>query len=298
MANIMMFTLRDAAYPTALRGIPDAPETLYVRGMRLSDMPPMVAIVGSRTCTEYGEAAAYKLGYELAALGFVVVSGMASGVDSRAHRGALDAGGLTVAVLGCGSDICYPRENIRLMEDILQQGAIVSEYPAGTSSQAYRFPRRNRIISGLSLGLIVVEAAIKSGTQTTVKHAQSQGRKIMAVPGGIFSPRSGGTNELIRQGARLVTSGRDAAEYLGITSKVPVPKAIRTQTPLPGNMQGAEAKLIAHINQTAITVDELALATGLPVREVLSSLAMLEIKGAIRQTQGQRYVRADGMNLH
>ena len=296
MSDITMLTPMDAAFPKQLCGIPDAPKALYVRGMSLMDIPPMVAIVGSRTCTEYGEAAAYKLGKELAMLGFVVVSGMASGVDSRAHQGALDAGGLTVAVLGCGPDVCYPRENARLMEEILQQGAIVSEYPAGASALAYHFPRRNRIISGLSLGLVVAEAAVKSGTQTTVNHAKAQGKKIMAIPGNIFSPRSGGTNALIRNGAALVTSGRDVAECLGVAPRKGVLIPAKKKAEKPQGMSKTEAALYKHIGHEAKAVDELAIASGLPVREVLSSLVMLEIQGAIRQTPGARYVRADGIH--
>ena len=293
MSDIVTLTRTDDTYPPALRGIEDAPRELYVRGMNLTDMPNMVAIVGSRSCTAYGEDAAYRLGGELARLGFTVVSGMASGVDGRAHQGALDAGGLTVAVLGCGPDVCYPKEHAALMDKLPSQGAIVSEYPPGTAPAAYHFPRRNRIISGLSLGLVVVEAALKSGTQITVRHARQQGRKIMAVPGSIFSPRSGGTNELIRHGAALVACGKDVAEALGVKPPAVIPP--RKQKPRADvlRMNEAEQRLSRHIGHEPLSVDELTALSGLPVREVLAAISMLEISGVIRQTQGARYIRAN-----
>jgi len=309
MSEIDMLLLADENYPSLLKHIADPPPQLYCRGKALDIMPPMVGIVGARRCTEYGESVAYKLGKELASLGFTVVSGMAGGADSFAHQGALDAGGTTVAVLGCGVDICYPRHNRQLMDDIIKQGCIVSEYPPGTGALAHHFPQRNRIISGLCMGIVVVEAAARSGSLITARCALSQGRRLMAVPGSVFNEHSIGANALIRDGAALVTSGQDIQAALAEPLDTPAqaassvnktmidrkpmaaaqPKPSPAARPAPSNP--LEARLYEHISYEARTADELSYRSDMHIKDVLGALSMLEIHGFIRRTQGQRFVR-------
>ena len=313
MSGRNRLVLTDDSYPPRLKEIPDPPKQLYVRGQSLDLSAPMVGIVGARRCTEYGESAGYKLGKELAALGITVVSGMAYGVDSYAHQGALDNGGLTIAVLGCGVDVCYPKRHRQLMDDIIERGCVVSEYPDGTQPVAHHFPQRNRIISGLCLGLVVVEASAKSGALITARCALAHRRKLMAVPGSIFNEHSVGTNELIRNGAIPVTNGQDIQEALtsaygtrsnalptidrpilsaaSIDKIVSNTKAAPKQAPAPSFSSPTEAQLYACISYEAKTADELAYLSGLHIKDVLGALSMLEINDHIRRTQGQRFVR-------
>ena len=208
--DVFVITVQDAAYPSRLREIYNAPLLLYGKGaMPLFDDEAAVTVVGTRDRTPYGVQVAEEWGYELAKQGAVVVSGLAKGIDAAAHRGALRAGGFTAAILGCGVDVVYPAENRRLYEDILATGVLLSEYPPGTRPEGWHFPERNRIMSGLSLATVVVEADRDSGALITARAALEQGRDVFAVPGPIHAPQSRGCNELIRDGAGLVTCGWD-----------------------------------------------------------------------------------------
>ena len=218
--KIRIIDIGDRAYPQALREIPDPPEKLYCLGdVRLLNKPSL-AIVGSRKCSEYGRQTALKIGKEAGKNNLVVVSGMASGIDSFGHMGALQAGGKTVAVMGCGVDICYPKENRKLYEQIINEGLVVSELPPGTEPMPYTFPQRNRIISGISSATVVVEAGINSGALITAERAVSQGREVFAVPGNISSQYSLGTNKLIMDGARPIAVVDDIFTGMGLTPAV------------------------------------------------------------------------------
>ena len=218
--KIRIIDIGDRVYPQALREIPDPPEKLYCLGdVRLLNRPSL-AIVGSRKCSEYGRQTALKIGKEAGKNNLVVVSGMASGIDSFGHMGALQAGGKTVAVMGCGVDICYPKENRKLYEQIIQEGLVVSELPPGTEPMPYTFPQRNRIISGISSATVVVEAGINSGALITAERAVSQGWEVFAVPGNISSQYSLGTNKLIMDGARPIAVVDDIFTGMGLTPAV------------------------------------------------------------------------------
>lgn len=206
--HIQIITLRDAAYPNRLRAIDQPPPVLYCRGRMLPfDTEPVIAVVGTRKATAYGLRSAKRLGYQIGRCGGTVVSGMAAGIDAMAIEGALSAGAPVAGVLGCGVDVVYPRENRALFRDVAQWGCLLSEFPPGAAPLPHHFPQRNRILSALSLGVLVVEAPQHSGALITANHALEQGRDVYAVPGGIDAPASAGTNQLIRDGAALVTSG-------------------------------------------------------------------------------------------
>ena len=218
--KIRIIDIGDRVYPQALREIPDPPEKLYCLGdVRLLNRPSL-AIVGSRKCSEYGRQTAMKIGKEAGKNNLVVVSGMASGIDSFGHMGALQVGGKTIAVMGCGVDVCYPKENRKLYDQIAQEGLIVSELPPGTEPMPYTFPQRNRIISGISMATVVVEAGINSGALITAERAASQGREVFAVPGNISSQYSLGTNKLIMDGARPIAVVDDIFTGMGLTPAV------------------------------------------------------------------------------
>ena len=209
-SKIKTIKLEDSTYPEKLKEIYNPPKTIYLIGNEKLLNQKSIAIIGCRECTRYGAENAYKFGYELAKENICVISGFAKGIDTYSHKGAVSAKGKTIAVLGCGLDIIYPPENIELYKQILLQGgAIISEYPLGSKPEKHNFPERNRIISGLSSGVLVIEAKKKSGTMITVDFALEQGREVYAVPGNISSENSYGTNELIKEGATPVTSIND-----------------------------------------------------------------------------------------
>jgi len=214
--GIIVIEKGDSAYPQLLREIPSAPERLWCKGDTALLQQPMAAVVGSRKCSEYGKQVAMNLGKTLAQAGAVVVSGMAKGIDSFGHLGALKAGGKTIAVLGCGVDICYPAENRKLYEQIISEGLVISEYEPGTGPKPYMFPQRNRIIAGLSDGILVTEARKKSGTLITVSFGLEFGKNIYAVPGRIDDVLSEGCNYLLKEGAKPVTCGRDLLEDINL----------------------------------------------------------------------------------
>ena len=275
-------------YPTNLRKIPHPPPVLYVRGRLVEQDELAVAIVGTRQVSAYGREVARELGSELARHGVTVVSGLALGVDTIAHQAAVEAGGRTVAVLGSGVDQIYPARNRRLALQIIEQGALVSEYPLGTKPEASNFPPRNRIISGLSLAVIVVEAGKRSGALITASFAAEQARDVFAVPGSILSPGSDGCNRLIQDGAYPVTSVSDLLENLQLANAVAHQEARVTVPASP-----EEELILRHISTEPQHMNEIVRAAPLETSEVSSLLAMMELKGLVRQVGLMQYVRAN-----
>jgi len=278
----------DAAYPAALKEIPDAPVVLYTKGTYQPEDRYGIAVVGSRKYSPYGEVVTQKISGGLAAAGLTVISGMARGIDTFAHRSALAAGGRTLAVLGSGLDVFYPAENKGLMEKIAASGCVISEFPLGTEPNRENFPRRNRLISGLSMGVLVVEAAEGSGSLITASIALEQNREVFAVPGNITSVTSAGTNMLIRQGARIVTKADDIIEELA-----PMLKGfIRSETRSQVELTVEENALCACMTREPQHIDPLAREIRLPVQKILDILLSLELKGVVRQSDGKRFYLA------
>lgn len=275
-------------YPVLLNYIYDPPPVLYVRGELDPVSLKTVAVVGARKATPYGLAVAEKLGRDLAEQDFCVISGMARGIDSAAHRGALAGGGKTIAVLGCGLNVVYPRENLRLMEEIAGSGAVISEFPMDAPPAARHFPRRNRLISGLSRGVVVVEAEEKSGSSITVDFALEQGREVFAVPGPVTGKLSRGPHRLIKMGAKLVENVSDILDELGVIQATPQKDKISAH--LLAGLTDAEKELYHLLSFEPVQGDELIHQSGLPGQDVMASLLGMEIKGLIKQLPGQRYV--------
>jgi DNA processing protein len=293
-AGVAIITEADPAYPAALRRAADAPLFLYVSGTLLPQDHAAVAVVGTRTPTHYGLTVTHRMAYELAAAGLTVVSGMARGIDTQAHKGALDAGGRTIAVLGCGIDVVYPPENRNLRERIAASGAVVTENPFGTRPESGYFPARNRIISGLAAGTVIVEASTDSGSLITADYALKQGRKLFAVPGNVGSPVSRGTNSLIRQGAVLVES---AADVLRGLDSAPPPAATpdpagASRRPLP-KMTGDEAAVLKAITAEPKHIDALLAECGITAGRLGGILTALELYGAVKQLPGKLFVREE-----
>jgi len=285
--GIAYFSREHDRFPELLKEIPDPPVGIFCIGTLPSDNTYKVAIIGSRKCSEYGLMAARKMAKPLAEAGVVIVSGMARGVDSMAHRGALLGGGKTIAVPGCGVDICYPSENKNLREEIIKNGCVISEYPPGVKPTPAYFPARNRIISGLSKGVIVTEAGKKSGTLITVNQAIDQGREVFAIPGNISSKLSEGTNQLIRDGAIPVSDYTDVLFSLGISEDLTKPK-----TNSKNNLASDEKQVYDSLNFEPVSIDMLMDLTDLDLGRVLYLCAQLEIRGLIRKLPGSRYVKA------
>lgn len=284
-----LLTIDQPDYPQLLKRTDDAPPLLFVIGDTDLNVRPAVAVVGSRLATQYGKATAELLGRELAAAGFLVVSGMARGIDSAAHRGALSAGVPTVAVLGCGADVVYPPENQKLRDQIAAHGAVVSEYPMGEGPLAGHFPNRNRIITGMCLGVVAVEARADSGVFSSVRWAADQGREVFAVPGPISSAASSGTNRLIKHGAKLVQGVNDIIEELGPQlAKTSGRKAERQEPP----MTEDEKPVMSLLSDQPLHVDSLAQRAERSVNEMLIVLFDLEMRGLVKQLPGKMYVRA------
>ncbi|HYQ48557.1 MAG TPA: DNA-processing protein DprA, partial [Thermodesulfovibrionales bacterium] len=259
-----------------------------VKGSYRADDRFGIAVVGSRTYSTYGQTVTQKISGELAAAGITVVSGMARGIDTFAHRSALASGGRTIAVLGSGIDVCYPSENRGLMDKIAVSGCVMSEFPPGTPPNRENFPRRNRLISGLSLGVLVVEAAEDSGSLITASIALEQNREVFAVPGNITAKNSAGTNRLIRQGAKMVTQGRDIIEELA-----PVLRGfIRDEKKRNVELSSGEQEVCTCLSGEPKHIDTLAREIGLPVHRILDILLSLELKGVIRQSDGKRFYLA------
>jgi DNA processing protein len=286
-AGVQLLAWDGAGYPRYLREIPNAPPLLYVRGEILESDQWAVAVVGTRRLSAYGQQVTQRLVRGLAGAGITIISGLARGIDTIAHRTALEAGGRTIAVLGSGLDSIYPPENRGLAREIVTQerGAIVSDYPLGTEPDGKNFPPRNRLISGLSLGVVIVEAGEKSGALITANFAAEQNREVFAVPGNINSPSSRGTNSLIQQGAKLVTSVDDILEELNLQM---VQEQVAVQMALPETAE--EALLLAQLSHEPRHVDDLGRAVGLPSAAVSSTLTLMELKGMVQQVGGMNYV--------
>ena len=283
--NIEVLTWLDEAYPQRLKEIEQPPPVLYVRGELLPEDTWAVAIVGTRRVTPYGRQVTEQIASFLAANGVTVVSGLARGVDAIAHSAALKAGGRTLAVLGSGVDRIYPPENRALAEQIFELGAVLSDYAPGTPPESSNFPPRNRIISGLSMAVVVIEAGETSGALITAEFAAEQGREIFAVPGNILAPQSKGTNKLIQQGALPLLSASDIMQALNLT-RVGQHKAARKALPA----DEVEAKLLTAMGEEPLHVDEIRNQTGLPVEKVSATLVMMELKGMVRQVGNMHYV--------
>ena len=273
-------------YPPLLAAAPDPPAALFYTGdISVLSRFPCVAVIGSRRCSIYGRRMARRLAGGLASAGMCVVSGMARGIDGESHAGALAGGGATAAVLGSGPDVLYPRRNASLAEEIRRKGCVLSEYPPGTSPEPFRFPERNRIISGVSLGVVVVEAGSRSGTMITVGTALDQGREVMAVPGDATRPTAAGSNRLLREGAAPVTTAEEVLEVLGVAPR----RAEGGQGP--EEPQGLAGTILGMLDDGPAHVDELARATGAGPGELREQLLRLELAGYVIQRPGGVYAR-------
>lgn len=278
-----------ADYPEWLRQLgDDAPPVLYVKGSIQKEDRFALAVVGSRAASPYGRAITEKISSELGQMGFTVVSGLARGIDTAAHKGCLEGGGRTIGVLGCGIDVTYPAENRWLYERAAASGAVLSEFPPGTRPLPANFPRRNRILSGLTLGVLVVEAAEKSGSLITARYALEQGKEVFSVPGNISSSVSRGTNDLIKQGARMVTGAGDIVEELAPQLR----GFIKSRKKELSGLTVEERALCDIMSAEPRHIDELSRESGLPSSKALAVLLALELKGMVKQTGGKRFYLA------
>jgi len=286
-SRVRVLTWESTEYPRLLREIPDAPPVLYVKGTLTDNDAWAVAVVGTRRASAYGREVTRRLASALARSGITIVSGMARGIDAEAHWTALKTGGRTVAVLGCGIDQVYPPEHRQLAAEIEAAGAIISDYPLGTQPDGKNFPPRNRIISGLSMGVLVTEAGKRSGALITADYAAEQGRDVFAVPGSILSNNSIGTNGLIQDGAKMVTRPEDILEELNLSMVI---EQREVRQILPSNE--VEALLLARLSGEPVHVDELRRQVNIPIAEVTSTMALMELKGMVRQVGGMKYIVA------
>ena len=293
-AGVRAISWRSPDYPPRLKEIPDPPPVLYCKGDLLPGDERAVAVVGTRGPTSYGREAASELSKDLARNGITIVSGMARGIDAVAHRAALDNGGRTIGVVANGLDIIYPAEHAGLCRRAQEQGALVSEYPLGIQPNARSFPRRNRLISGMSLGTLVIEAPEGSGARWTVYHALEQNREVFCVPGSIFSPASRFTNKMIQEGAKLVLTCTDVLEELNLNSVAQQAQqyAMPLDTePEDSSEDPGETQLLRHLQEQPLHIDDIRRSASLPITSVSSMLAMLELKGKVKQVGCMHYVR-------
>lgn len=288
-AGTQMLTIRDEDYPANLRQIHDPPVVLYVRGdLRESDRFS-VGIVGSRRASIYGKSMAERISKDLANRGICIASGGARGVDAAAHKGALSAGGRTIAVLGCGIDVVYPSEHQELFARVVESGAVVSEFPPGTKPEGWRFPARNRIISGLSKAVLVIQAPVDSGALITARFAAEQGRDVYALPGNVDDIRNEGCHKLIRDGAVLIESAEHILQELGIDSD----EAPKSQLSFAFDaLSEVERKLVEILSLQPKHVDQVIQESSLSAPQVTGTLTMLEMKGIVKRVPGNAYVRA------
>jgi DNA processing protein len=287
-AGVKAYSWRDEAYPQRLKEVDDHPPVLYVRGDLLPEDEWAVAIVGTRRATPYGRQTAEEFATDFARQRITVISGLARGIDAIAHRSAINAGGRTIAVLACGLDIVYPPEHAKLALQITQHGALISDYPLGTQPRSEYFPRRNRILSALSLGVLVIEGGVDSGALITARNAIDQNREVFAVPGSIYSPGSIGTNKLIREGeARLVTKAEDILEELNLSITTQ-----QLELPPVAAADPTEAAILKVLSSQPTHIDEVQRASGLPISAVSSALALLELKGTVRQVGAMSFVKS------
>ncbi|UCH43383.1 MAG: DNA-processing protein DprA [Dehalococcoidales bacterium] len=288
--GVSAVTFHDPAYPARLKEIYDYPPLLYIRGSLLPEDEWCLAVVGTRRATIYGKQVTEELVTDLAQSKITVVSGLARGIDTVAHRSALEAGGRSIAVFACGLDIVYPGENADLARRLQEHGALVSEYPLGTKPRAENFPRRNRIMSGMSLGVLVFEAGETSGAMITANLALEQNREVFAVPGSILSNASRGTNHLIQEGAKLVRDYRDILEELNLTA---VAYQMEMKEVMPPS--DIESLLLKHLGAEPTHIDEVCRSSKLPVSTVSSTLTMMELKGLVKQVGAMNYALAREM---
>ncbi len=289
-SGVSAVTYASPLYPAYLKRIYDPPPMLYCRGSLAPADNAAMAVVGSRSASDYGRRAAGDICRELSRAGLTIVSGMARGIDSIAHGAALAAGGRTIAVLGCGVDVVYPPENKKLYDRIAESGAILSEYGMGTKPVAYNFPARNRIISGMSLGVLVVEAGMQSGSLITARVALEQGREVFAVPGSIYSFKTKGAHSLIRSGAKLVEGAADIIEELR-----PACLARADAGPAPpdaaSELEPDQQRLYALLRESPVHIDDLILQANLPSGRISSMLLEMELSGLVQQLPGKRFAR-------
>ncbi len=285
--SIQVITIMDEDFPDLLKHIPEAPPILFIRGDIKVLKGFNLAIIGARRCSDYGRITARKFAQEMVKNGINVVSGMAIGIDTAAMRGALDAGGKTIGVLGNGVDIFYPPSNRTLARKVIENGCLISEFPPTVPSLPYHFPRRNRIISGLSKGVLVVEASAHSGTFSTVSWALDQGREVFAIPGDITRKQSEGTNLLIKNGAKLTTNIMDIFEEIGFTPQIKMEKKKEKE---PG-IDNEEKMIINAVSDSPLTMEAISFKTNLSLPRISSALILLEIKGLIRELPGKRYTK-------
>ena len=286
--EVSVVTIYDPEYPARLKEIYNAPPLLYVKGQMLRQDEQSVGVVGTRSPSVYGKELAARIVPELVQSGLTIVSGLARGIDAVAHHAALSAGGRTLAVLGSGIDVIYPAEHRGLFNRIIKQGAVITDYPLGTKPDAFNFPARNRIISGLTLGTVVVEAQLGSGALITADYSLEQNREVFAFPGRTTDRGSSGCNRLIREGrAKLVTSTEDILEELDLTVAV---QQLEIKAVLPANDE--EGRLLALLSHEPVHIDELSRQTAMAAPTVASTLMMLELKGAVRQVGTMSFVLA------
>lgn len=291
--KVSVLTWESPDYPELLKNIWDPPIVLYVRGKLEPQDEWALAVVGTRRATTYGKDCTRLLVSGLVKNGITIVSGLAYGIDTEAHQSAINEDGRTIAVLGCGVDIIYPPENRKLAGVIIENGALISEYSLGTKPESNNFPPRNRIISGLSLGVLFVEGSRQSGARITTDYALEQGREVFAVPGSILHKTGSGPNYLIQNGAKLVVKVEDILEELNLTM---VAQHTEARAIIPDNE--IEATLLQQLSLEPVHVDELGRATGLSAPDIASTLTMMELKGMVRQVGGMNYVIAREAHVH
>lgn len=290
--GVSIITWDDETYPALLRNIHNPPTVLYVKGPVEYLNSPCLAVVGARAATSYGRQVSEDISYQLARRGITIVSGLALGVDAAAHNGALNAGGMTIAVLGCGIDVVYPHQNKKLFEKIVDKGLLISEYPFGTRPESFRFPARNRIISGLALGVLVVEAARRSGSLITAELALEQGREVYAVPGMVHSPKSEGTHRLLQEGAKLVQHVDNIIEELPLRESAAGQESATHDDHTRNadqEISPEEKKLFSFLEVYPKPIDEIIAATGMTASAVNELLLMLELKGMVESLPGKQY---------
>ena len=288
--QVQLLAFRDESYPDNLKSIYDPPPFLFIKGKIKKEDKNAIAVVGCRMASPYGKQITEKIGRELAKRGITIVSGLARGIDSISHLSALKENGRTIAVFGSGLDVIYPPENKKLVERIVQNGAIISEFLLGTKPEAPNFPRRNRLISGLSLGVVIVEAGAKSGALLTAQCALEQNREVFAIPGNIGAKNSEGTNRLIKQGAKLVTSVEDILEELNLITSVQQKEKNQIEKDL-SQLSEMEKNIYNLIMNEPYHIDKIAQETNLTTSCALSTLLSLELKGFIKQLSGKMFVR-------
>ena len=284
--NIRLTTWWDSDYPGALRTIPEPPPLLYVRGDLSYEFELSISIVGTRRASRYGIEQARRFGKELGQIGFTIISGGAAGIDAEAHKGALESDGKTIAVFGSGIDVSFPASHARLFDEIAKKGAIITEFPPGTPPEPYRFPVRNRIISGLGRGVLVIQAPEKSGALITAEYAMEHGREVMAIPGRNDNPFCRGTNLLIRDGAKMVLDPEDVPAIYNLI----VEKTKKREKPLP-KLDDVSRRILDNVGWEPCHIDELARQIGMPVSELSAKLLKMLMDGYVKELPGKRYVR-------